>query len=184
MSQVSSTESWARLASMLKARRVQVGYKSLAALSRETGVNYKTLQRAERGAPHPFTQGTLYEIDRAYQYEAGSIQRILDGGDPSPAQSSADEQASRDPDASLSGHQFYEPEFWEESQEVPAASLPVGWALLRNPMADEETVMWILMFSPGTWTQLRLPADYTQQQVLGAFRDSLKYIDKEKADLI
>lgn len=122
------------------------------------------------------------DLAKAGRQDIADALTAMGGGDPLPAPS--DTHTSRDPDASLSGHRFYEPEFWDESEQVPAATLPVGWALLRNPMADEKTVMWILMFSPGTWTQLRLPADYTQQQVLSAFRDSLKYIDKEKADLI
>lgn len=57
-------------------------YKKLAAFSRATGVNYKTLQRLESGAEHTFATGTLLELDRAYQYPSGTIARLIEGHAP------------------------------------------------------------------------------------------------------
>lgn len=68
----------------LTERRVEISpeYKNLSAFSRATGVNYKNLQRIESGADHRFSTGTLLELDRAYQYPAGTIRSMLDGSSP------------------------------------------------------------------------------------------------------
>lgn len=81
-----SDERWERAAKVLAARRVQLdpAYKNLTAFGRDTGVTYKTLQRAEAGTPHNFSSGTLLELDRAYRYQPGSTEALLSGGDPTP----------------------------------------------------------------------------------------------------
>lgn len=83
-----SSEIRRRVAQTLTQRRIELApeYKNLRAFSRATGVNYKTLQRIESDADHRFSTGTLLELDQAYQLEFGSLQNMLDGGDPTPLQ--------------------------------------------------------------------------------------------------
>ncbi|MGW9447065.1 helix-turn-helix domain-containing protein [Bacillus mobilis] len=68
----------------LTQRRVELSpeWKNLSEFSRATGVTYKTLQRIEGGVDHRFSTGTLLELDRAYQYPAGTIRGMLDGAAP------------------------------------------------------------------------------------------------------
>lgn len=79
-----SDENRQQTAKALAERRVYLApeYKSLAAFSRATGINYRTLQRIEAGREHRFSEGTLLALDRAYQYPPGTIRHMLDGASP------------------------------------------------------------------------------------------------------
>lgn len=73
------------LRAFLTMRRTDINpaYRSLAKFSRDTGVNYKTLQRIEsKSTRHRFSSGTLLELDRAYQLPPGTIERALEGSNP------------------------------------------------------------------------------------------------------
>lgn len=76
-----SDDVWLDLARRLRTRRVELDprYKNLSEFSRATGVNYKTLQRAEGGRQHTFGRGTLVELDLAYEFPPGTIEAILVG---------------------------------------------------------------------------------------------------------
>lgn len=67
----------------MEERRIALGL-SWREVAQRAGVAYETVRaaRAGEGGISPLTAGKL---DRALRWQAGSVERILDGGDPLPA---------------------------------------------------------------------------------------------------
>ena len=78
---------WKRLGEMLEARRVQLDprYKTLKTFAEEREIDYRLAWDIEHAARTNYRRPTLIGIDAAYGWEAGSIQKVLEGGRPVPA---------------------------------------------------------------------------------------------------
>ena len=76
-------EARARLARLMNDRRVELGLR-WTDVSAAGGLSAETL-RAVRRDIGPLRDLTKVAIDKGLRWEQGSVQRILDGGDPRPA---------------------------------------------------------------------------------------------------
>ncbi|MBA9006016.1 hypothetical protein [Thermomonospora cellulosilytica] len=75
---------WQRLGDLLISRRVELGYQERSAWCKATGLNYKTVTDIELAKRSNFGPQMLAKIELAYQWEPGSIKRVLQGGPPVP----------------------------------------------------------------------------------------------------
>ncbi|ETK36187.1 hypothetical protein [Microbispora sp. ATCC PTA-5024] len=77
-------DGWERVASLLVDRRVQLNprYKNRLKFAADTGLNERLISDLENARRHSYRDTTLRAVEAAYQWTAGSIQRILEGGDP------------------------------------------------------------------------------------------------------
>ena len=75
-----------RLGEMLIQARVEMDlrYRNRALFARERNLNERLIQDAETGYRGGFRSATKFAIERAYGWEAGSIDRVLAGGEPVP----------------------------------------------------------------------------------------------------
>lgn len=71
-----------RLNELMQARRLELGMKTWRALATEAGISYETLRALRSG--ENITSGSAHSLEGALQWEPGSIDLILDGGDPTP----------------------------------------------------------------------------------------------------
>lgn len=168
----SSDDVWVDLARRLRTRRVELDprYKNLSEFSRATGVNYKTLQRAEGGKHHVFGRSTLVELDIAYGFPPGTIESIL-VGEPVPATGdavplSAPPSPSGDPaneewDGLLSG----EPHLRDGE-------------VLRWRRLDDQWIRYVL-----TWYNPAVRKDEHERQTIRAERDIGYVVQRFRDDL-
>lgn len=75
-------QDWKRLGDYVVSRRTELGYRSQAALEKVSGISYRTLSRLENGGR--VRRSTLLTLERVLEWEFGSVDRILAGGDPRP----------------------------------------------------------------------------------------------------
>lgn len=73
---------WSRLGAAVRAERARLGYRTLADLAARTGLGVRTLSDLERGARDNYSAETLSAVEAVLGWAPGSVQRILDGGDP------------------------------------------------------------------------------------------------------
>ncbi|MFF0080250.1 multiprotein-bridging factor 1 family protein [Streptomyces canus] len=77
-------EAWARLGAKIREKREAMGL-SRRQLSEEAGVSEKSIQTAEEGrTPRARWPQSLRLIENALRWEHGSMERILEGGEPDP----------------------------------------------------------------------------------------------------
>lgn len=81
----------ARLSDLMQRRRLHLGMKTWRALALEAGVAYETLRALRAG--ENVTPGTTHALERALEWQAGSIDAILDGGHPTPLEADPVRQA-------------------------------------------------------------------------------------------
>lgn len=74
------SDDWERLGAYVVQRRNELGYGSQSALEEVSGVSYRTISRLETG--HSIGKNNLRKIERALQWQLGSMERILAGGEP------------------------------------------------------------------------------------------------------
>lgn len=72
----------AALGQAISHRRVAMGYRSARSLSRETGLDYRTITAIEAGQPRAVDRNTLLALEIGLNWPAGTIQRIIDTGSP------------------------------------------------------------------------------------------------------
>lgn len=78
-------EPWKRLAQLLIARRVELGYHQRADWVRHLGVKQpRTIEDFEKARRTNYRPSTIALIERYYGWEPGSIDAVLAGGDPTP----------------------------------------------------------------------------------------------------
>ncbi|MEO3856097.1 hypothetical protein [Acrocarpospora sp. B8E8] len=75
------TDRWAELGPLLAARRVQIDarYRVRKVFAAEVSVHSGVLRDIEIGARDNFSPATLSAVEGAYQLQAGSIRKFLDG---------------------------------------------------------------------------------------------------------
>lgn len=76
---------WRRLGEEVKRRRGYLGFKSRREFAEATDFPAKTLSDLEQGKRTTFTPDTFARLEGALQWESGSVQAVLAGGDPKPA---------------------------------------------------------------------------------------------------
>ncbi len=81
------TARWKRLGELLGRARVELDprYANRRLFCKETGINYRLTTDVENGLRDNYGRSTKIAIEVAYGWAPGSINRVLDGGDPSPA---------------------------------------------------------------------------------------------------
>jgi len=93
-------EAWKRLGKVLEARRGQLGYgfRQRANFLADNGgppPSAKTLARLERGERYTYPPATVTRLEALYQYDPGSFEAVLAGGDPVPLAAGARPAAVR-----------------------------------------------------------------------------------------
>lgn len=87
---MSTPPEWQRLADLLVSRRTQLGYRQRNQFAKAHGLKHdRLLFDLENAKRTNFEQGTLAQFEQLYQWAPGSIQAVLDGGDPTPADRSS-----------------------------------------------------------------------------------------------
>lgn len=71
-----------RLSEYMAARRLALGMKTWRDLSARAEISYETL-RALRAGGRP-SEATTHQLERALQWEPGSVRTIITGGEPTP----------------------------------------------------------------------------------------------------
>ncbi|WP_425829347.1 helix-turn-helix transcriptional regulator [Streptomyces fractus] len=80
---------WQRLSEMIRAHRGRKGW-SQAELAQHAGISTKSALTAESGKPPTRMPPSLDRIARALGWADGSVNAILEGGDPLPSQAAAE----------------------------------------------------------------------------------------------
>ena len=80
---------WRRLGRLLERRRGELGYgfRQRARFARERGggmISVKTISRLENGERASYPESTVGTVEAMYQWSAGSVERVLTGGEPIP----------------------------------------------------------------------------------------------------
>lgn len=75
---------WKRLGQLLEARRVELNptYRNRTAFAAERGVDYRLAFDIETGARTNYRRPTLRSVEVGYGWRPGSIDRVLEGGEP------------------------------------------------------------------------------------------------------
>jgi hypothetical protein len=79
---------WARLAAAVRAARKRMGLNQME-LGDLTGVKRTVIQTIERGHGFQRITGTLLSVERALGWGPGSVERVLNGGDPQRSEDAA-----------------------------------------------------------------------------------------------
>lgn len=72
---------WPRLGQYVRARRVQIGFRSMERLAKTSGLGARTLGDLERG--QLVSENTLYALEPFLGWRSGSWRAVLEGGEPS-----------------------------------------------------------------------------------------------------
>ena len=92
---------WDRLGKLLEQRRVEMNprYRDLTLFAQERGLNWRLAWDIEKNRRTSYRDLTLSAIEVGYGWAAGSIRRVLDGGEPElaarPAPEFTPEQVAR-----------------------------------------------------------------------------------------
>lgn len=73
---------WDHLGQLIVARRLQLGFKTRIAFAEALGISPRTLGDLETGRKDRYEASTFAKVENVLQWRTGSIQRILNGGDP------------------------------------------------------------------------------------------------------
>jgi hypothetical protein len=89
------SDAWKRLGALLVQRRIELAprYRKRTAFADDVGIKWRLLYDIERAKRDSFTAETLAAVEVAYQWQRGSVMRVLAGGDPLPWASSGRRQA-------------------------------------------------------------------------------------------
>lgn len=77
---------WERLARYVTARRIELNYRTREAVAEaDPGIKPRTLGDIERASRTSYNRTTIASLEHALQWRPGSVQAILDGGEPTAA---------------------------------------------------------------------------------------------------
>jgi len=78
---------WKRLGALLVQRRIELAprYRQRTVFAADVGIKWRLLHDIERAKRDSFTPETLAAVEVAYQWQPGSVARVLAGGNPAPA---------------------------------------------------------------------------------------------------
>lgn len=77
------SDPYTRLDEAMRRRRLELGMKTWRDLSLAAGISYETLRALRNGEGKP-ADSTIHGLERALQWQIGSVQRVLDDKDPLP----------------------------------------------------------------------------------------------------
>lgn len=82
-------DAWRRLGRLLERRRGELGYgfRQRARFVRDGGdglISVKTISRLENGERDSYPESTIGTVEAIYRWLAGSVESVLEGGDPDP----------------------------------------------------------------------------------------------------
>ena len=121
----SAGPAWERLRRVLVTRRVQLdpAYANRGVFARSEGVkvSYAVIRDLETGARVNFDPATLALADASYRYAAGSIQRVISGGDPLPLEDIREEPPG-EPAEAQQEHRTYDDPTLEYLWRTPGLS--------------------------------------------------------------
>ena len=83
-----------RLDALMDRRRLDLGHK-WKAIAENAGVTYQTLGQLRKGKP--VAPVTVARVERALQWDSGSIRAILDGGEPTPMETAGGAEPLTEP---------------------------------------------------------------------------------------
>lgn len=80
------SDAWTRLGQMLVQRRIELAprYRERTVFAEDVGIKWRLLHDIERAKRDSFSAETLAAVEVAYRWQAGSVARVLAGGDPVP----------------------------------------------------------------------------------------------------
>jgi len=77
------SDPYKRLDEAMRRRRLELGMKTWRDLALAGGISYETLRALRNGEGKP-ADATVHGLERALQWQPGSVQRVLDDKDPLP----------------------------------------------------------------------------------------------------
>jgi len=118
---MSEQADWIRVGKLLEQRRVEINarYRNLRRFTDERGLDYRLAWDIEHAARTNYRRPTITAVEVGYGWQPGSVQLVLDGGDPVP---SADGQGVRGDGRPLypdSEEQKVADEVWEDNRRAP-----------------------------------------------------------------
>jgi len=78
-------EKWQRLARLVTHRRVQLGHASQTEFASASGLKIRTLNNIENARRPGYDPSTIALLEQGLQWQPGSVEAILAGGEPTPA---------------------------------------------------------------------------------------------------
>jgi transcriptional regulator with XRE-family HTH domain len=82
-------EKWQRLARLVTHRRVRLGHASQTEFASASGLKIRTLNNIENARRPGYDPSTIALLEQGLQWQPGSVEAILAGGDPTPAPAAA-----------------------------------------------------------------------------------------------
>ena len=127
------SDAWTRLGQLLVQRRIELAprYRERTKFADEVGIKWRLLYDIERAKRDSFSAETLAAVEVAYQWQPGSVARILAGGDPVPI--AAAPPASRNgngPERPPDPDGYVRPVFTDPALEDLARELERRWPAL------------------------------------------------------
>lgn len=86
---------WDRLAKLTINRRVELGYPRRTNLATDAGLSLRTLGDIETARKTSYDPATLAALEHALKWQAGSVEAVLGGGQPTPQTDPATDEAHR-----------------------------------------------------------------------------------------
>lgn len=146
-----------RLGALLIRRRIEMDprYRKRTVFAQERGLHWRLLYDIEKARRDTFSDETIAAVEAAYQWQEGSVARVLDGGDPEAAR--AEGEPARERSA-----QFADPalqRLWEvpdlsdaEKQQAIAAVLDLREKMARAGFTEED--QRLLRYAPAAFAEL------------------------------
>jgi transcriptional regulator with XRE-family HTH domain len=91
-------EKWQRLARLVVHRRVQLGHASQTEFASASGLKIRTLNNIENARRPGYDHSTIALLEQGLQWQPGSVEAVLAGGEPTPAPAPAVADAPVDVD--------------------------------------------------------------------------------------
>lgn len=83
---MSTPPEWHRLANLLVSRRIELGYRQRKEFAKAHGLRYdRLLFDLENAKRTNYESGTIAHFEQLYKWAPGSIQTVLEGGEPVPS---------------------------------------------------------------------------------------------------
>lgn len=79
---MASDKDWIRAGEAIQARREEVGYRTQESLAAALGSTVKWVNNIENARHAPYRKTYVHQLERLLKWDRGSVDRILDGGEP------------------------------------------------------------------------------------------------------
>ncbi|KOX10197.1 hypothetical protein [Nocardiopsis sp. NRRL B-16309] len=152
------TQAWQRLAEKLTERRATLRpeWSERTTFARDTGLSYRSLSDLETARRDNYKTSWLAKVEKAYQWEPGSIQRILVGETPAEGEASPAHRPQGAGPLSAS-------EQWDGEIVGPAAPLHEGEVLRWRDLPDRR--VWELEMEGLTYEAQMRPGQKPEEVI-------------------